>query len=60
LIFSTVYTVVFFMSIGCMSGAVEKAEQALEKAEISSYELSAILRFNITRNLQLSVLEQFR
>ena len=48
------------MSIGCMSGAVEKAEQALEKAEISSYELSSILRFNITRNLQISLLEQFR
>ena len=62
MIFSTVYTVVFFMSIGCMTGAVEKAELAMEKMEISSFELAAMSKYNISSNHTEggSVLKQLR
>ena len=50
------------MSIGCMSGAVEKAELAMEKMEMSSFELAAVSKFNISSNHKErgSVLEQLR
>ena len=50
------------MSIGCMTGAVEKAELAMEKMEISSFELAAMSKYNISSNHTEggSVLKQLR
>jgi hypothetical protein len=60
LIFSTIYTLVFFMSIGCMSGSVEKLEFLLEKSEIEMYERSVRDKLNIPEDFKGDFIEELR
>lgn len=48
------------MSIGCMGGAVDKAEICVERTQICAYEKSVRERFQIEEDPSVSFIEQFR
>ena len=47
LVFSTIYTLVFFMSVGCMGGTLDKAQNSIIESEIMQYEQSVREKYSI-------------
>ena len=48
LVFSTIYTLVFFMSVGCMGGALDKAENSILESEIMQYEQCVREKYSVS------------
>ena len=61
LVFSTIYTLVFFMSVGCMGGALDKAQHSILEKEILQYEQHVREKYSLSADIGgVDLIEEIR